>query len=174
MAVMFNYEYREQDLASLRLEELAAFALAQEEVEEEAETSVTFVDDEEMARLNQEYRGKTGPTDVLSFECDGMDDEFPDGFEDEGFVLGDIIIAPDVAERQATHFGTTFAGELNLLLVHGLLHLCGYDHIEDDEAEEMKEREREILTAWGAESGDATATETLIFLEHPHHGRDDD
>lgn len=63
-------------------------------------------------------------------------------------TLGDVIIAPDVAIRQTAEFGTTFEEEISLLLVHGLLHLCGYDHIEDDEAERMESLESEILEAW--------------------------
>ena len=179
MDIHFNYEYRADEMQALPFQELATFALQLEEVEDNTEASVTFVDNDAMARLNEEYRGKTGPTDVLSFECDGLDDDgFPDPFaeafeeEEPAFQLGDIIIAPDVAQEQAVRFNTTFEGELTLLLVHGLLHLCGYDHIEDEEAEVMKERERQIITAWGQARGDSSAVDTLIMLEHPHHGRD--
>ena len=69
------------------------------------------------------------------------------------FELGDVIIAVDVAERQTTQFGTTFEGELSVLLVHGLLHLCGYDHIEDGEAEVMEAREAELLRGWARKQG---------------------
>ena len=69
------------------------------------------------------------------------------------FELGDVIVAVDVAERQTGQFGTTFEGELSVLLVHGLLHLCGYDHIEDDEAEVMESREAELLRGMGARLG---------------------
>ena len=90
------------------------------------------------------------PTDVLSFECDGVDDDLSAMTlaEDPVYELGDVVIAPDVASRQTREFGTTFEEEISLLLVHGLLHLCGYDHIEDDEAEVMEKREAEILEAW--------------------------
>ena len=71
----------------------------------------------------------------------------PDGV-DIPFELGDIVIAVDVAMRQTEEFGTTFQEEIELLLTHGLLHLCGYDHIEDDEAEVMEALERRILAAW--------------------------
>ena len=90
---------------------------------------------------------------MLSFECDGFDDDFeddmatPDGV-DIPFELGDIVIAVDVAMRQTEEFGTTFQEEIELLLTHGMLHLCGYDHIEDDEAEVMEALERRILAAW--------------------------
>lgn len=182
MDICLNYDYRKKDLCAFPFQKLTEFVLGEEEMPSSTEVSITFVDDEEMAELNFEYRGKEGPTDVLSFECDGLDDDFDDfipGFEGEDdedapFTLGDIIIAPDVAERQASGFGTTLEGELTLLLVHGLLHLCGYDHIEDDEAEEMKLRESELLAAWGEGEGDACAVETLILHGHPFHGRDED
>lgn len=175
MDILLNYEYRQADVEPLPLRQLAEHTLRAEEVPDTTEVSITFVDDEEMAALNAEYRGKQGPTDVLSFECDGLDDDFawPEA-EDEPFQLGDIVIAPDVAQRQAADFGTTFEGELTLLVVHGLLHLCGYDHVEDDEAEQMKQRESAILRAWGDQRGDDSAVETLILQGHPFHGRQED
>ena len=88
------------------------------------------------------------PTDVLSFECDNVpfDDEDVDDVEE--YELGDVIIATDVALAQTEEFGTTFEEEVSLLTVHGLLHLCGYDHIEDEEAEIMEALEQSLLTAW--------------------------
>lgn len=149
MDLFVDYRYREDDLSALPLADLARFVADAEDVPADAEATLAFVDDDEMASLNEEYRGKEGPTDVLSFECDGLDDSFalPDG-ADLPFELGDIVIAPDVAERQTVLFGTTFESELSLLVVHGMLHLCGYDHIEDDEAEAMEAREREVLGLW--------------------------
>ena len=87
---------------------------------------------------------------MLSFECDGLFDEMEDseGFGAELFELGDIVIAVDVVERQAGGYGNTFEQEVQLMLVHGLLHLCGYDHIEDDEAEEMESLQADLLAAW--------------------------
>ena len=149
MDVLFNYDYREEDLAALPLEELARFVLTHEKKPDNTEVSVSFVDDETIARLNEEYRGKANPTDVLSFECDGVDDDMALALgEDPVFELGDVVIAPDVAERQTHEFGTTFEEEVSLLLVHGLLHLCGYDHVEDEEAAVMEGLEAEILAAW--------------------------
>lgn len=150
MEILIDYRYREKDVAPLALEELACFVLQAEGKPETSEVSVSFVDDDEIAQLNEEYRGKHGPTDVLSFECDNLDDEFscPEGIEEDIYELGDIIIAVDVAERQTKEFGTTFEEEITLLMVHGLLHLCGYDHIEDDEAEVMEAREAELISMW--------------------------
>ena len=153
MELQINYDYRESDLADFPLHELAYFVLKHQGKPENTEVSLTFVDDEEIARLNETYRGIEGPTDVLSFECDGVDDEMSGlvGVEDaEVFELGDIVIAPDVAERQTAQFGTTFEQEVNLLYVHGLLHLCGYDHIVEEEAQVMEALEDEILNAWYA------------------------
>lgn len=148
--IIFNHDHRPDMTEELALEELALFVLDHEEMPENTEVSVTFVDDEEIARLNEEYRGKVGPTDVLSFECDGIDDvmDVTEGEEAEVFELGDIVIAVDVVERQAEGYGNTFPEETELMLVHGLLHLCGYDHIEDDEAEEMEALQNELLSSW--------------------------
>ena len=73
----------------------------------------------------------------------------PEGFDDV-YELGDVVIAPDVAERQTHEFGTTFEQEISLLFVHGLLHLCGYDHIVEEEAQVMEALEDEILKAWNS------------------------
>lgn len=152
MDIQVTIEHGREALEKLPLYELATFVLNREGKPDNTEVSITFVTDEVIAELNEHYRGKVGPTDVLSFECDGIDEDL-DGFDfpdaEETFALGDIIIATDVAMRQTREFGTTFQEEVSLLLVHGLLHLCGYDHIEDDEAEVMEAREAELLKAWG-------------------------
>ena len=150
MDIQINYDYRKEDLEKLPLHELTQFVLAREDKPFNTEVSISFVTDEAIAELNERYRHKEGPTDVLSFECDNMDDDLSAMTlaEDPVYELGDVVIAPDVASRQTREFGTTFEEEISLLLVHGLLHLCGYDHIEDDEAEVMEKREAEILEAW--------------------------
>jgi len=125
--------------------EMVSFALAQEQADAATAVSVAFVSIEEIADLNGRYRGKEGPTDVLSFPLDDPTDA-PD---DEGDItIGDIIISPAVAVKQNAEYGTTFPEEIDLLLTHGTLHLLGYDHIEDDEAEQMEAREKAILSAW--------------------------
>jgi probable rRNA maturation factor len=123
---------------------LGLFVLGLEEVEDNTELSVAIVSIEEMADLNMKYRQVEGPTDVLSFGCDDV----CAGPADEPFTLGDVIIAPDVALAQAEEFGTTPEAELNLLLVHGILHLLGYDHDADSDAEVMQAREKALLEAW--------------------------
>ena len=128
-------------------ERLAAFVLDREEAPQAAELSIAIVDLAEMTELNERYRDKVGPTDVLSFPCDDLCAVLE---PDEPVTMGDVVIAPEVAEAQAVEYGHTVEEELNLLLVHGVLHLLGYDHIEDADATAMQVRERALLTAWVA------------------------
>ncbi len=125
-------------------ERLGRFVLEREEVPDAAELSVAIVDPEEIAHLNELYRGVEGPTDVLSFGCD----EMCAAEGDEPIALGDVVIAPDIAQLQASDLGVTVEAELNLLLTHGILHLLGYDHDSDEDAEVMQGRERVLLEAY--------------------------
>ena len=106
----------------------------------DAELSLLLCDDATIHPLNRDYRGKDKPTDVLSFAQ--REGEF--AFVDDN-LLGDVIISMDTTIRQATDRNHSVETELRVLLVHGILHLLGYDHIEDDEAEIMEAKEREIL-----------------------------
>ena len=149
MDITINASFKPDMVAQLPLRELAEFVIAAEGKPTNSEVSISFVEDAEIARLNAEYRGIAGTTDVLSFECDNLDDEFATlASADIPYELGDVVIAVDVCERQAPEYGNTFQEEIELLLTHGLLHLCGYDHIEDDEAEVMEARERDLLAKW--------------------------
>lgn len=125
-------------------ERLARFVLEMEGVPDETELSIALVDDEEMTRLNKQYRDIDAPTDVLSFGCD---DPCPTP-SDEPVMLGDVVIAPAVAERQAADLGHTIERELDILLVHGVLHLLGYDHEAEDDAGAMAAREAALLDAY--------------------------
>lgn len=152
MDVLVSAEYRAQDIEGLPLVELAEFVLGKVGKPENTEVSISFVDDAEIARLNAEYRGKEGPTDVLSFECDN--DPMPAEALAPGvepvYELGDIVIAVDVAERQTAIYGTTFEREVSILTIHGLLHLCGYDHVTDEDAAVMEPLEDDLLAQWEA------------------------
>ena len=151
MDVLVTIDHGNDLVEEVEVEALCTFAMEQEGKPAESEVSVTFVDNEEMARLNTEYRGIEGPTDVLSFECDNIEDELTAArSQEEPYELGDIVIAPEVALAQSEDYGTSVAEEIELLLVHGILHLCGWDHMEDEEAEAMEAREQEILQAWRA------------------------
>lgn len=149
MDVTVAFDHRAQELRAcgLDVEGLCAFAAQREGRPPETELSVTFVTDERMRELNSAWRGIDAPTDVLSFECDNVDDGFSHVSEPV-YELGDIVIAPDVCERQAAIYGMTWVDEMSLLLVHGVLHLCGWDHQSDAEAHAMEERERELLSAF--------------------------
>jgi probable rRNA maturation factor len=125
-------------------EELALHVLRIEAAPDESELSVALVDVDEMTHLNEQYRGVEGPTDVLSFGCDDP----CAAVAGEPITLGDVIIAPEVATTQAEELGSTAEAELNLLLVHGILHLLGYDHESDEDAAAMQERERVLLDAY--------------------------
>ncbi len=118
--------------------------LSEEGVTRPCFVSLSIVDDEEMREKNLEWRDVDSVTDVISLECERPDD--PGLAEDEPCELGDIVLAPDYITRQAAQFGTTPADEMRLLLVHGLLHLLGYDHLEEDEAQDMEAREDELLS----------------------------
>ncbi|NOQ77543.1 MAG: rRNA maturation RNase YbeY [Methylococcaceae bacterium] len=111
---------------------------ALQQVDEECELSIRLVEDEESAELNSTYRGKTGPTNVLSFPFDS-----PVPMEPR--LLGDLIICTPKVEVEAKEQDKLLHHHWAHLVVHGCLHLLGYDHIEDEEAEIMEELEKQIL-----------------------------
>lgn len=175
MRVLIENESSYKDINEADVIKCAELAMASLELPDSTELSVSFVDDDEMAKLNEEYRQKSGPTDVLSFECDMLDDDFPSPPSTEGeFSLGDVIIAPYVAEKQAKELGHSFETEVRTLLVHGILHLCGYDHIEDDDAAVMQIKQDELLKSLGSSDAHAeshtqsTEGEEVGFVRHAH------
>ncbi|MCP3983939.1 MAG: rRNA maturation RNase YbeY [bacterium] len=105
----------------------------------DAELSISLVDDRAMAAMNQRFRGREGPTDVLSFSL--LEGEHA---EHRGGMLGDVVLGLEVADRQAASLGHSLDEELLRLLIHGALHLLGFDHGLDHEAHVMQEREREL------------------------------
>src|SRR2546429_6520730 len=117
-----------------------------------AELSVLLVDTEYMAELTHRWMGGDGPTDVLAFPMDESSIDHGPGESPGGepTLLGDIVLAPQVAAKQAVTAGHTAADELHLLTVHGVLHLLGYDHAEPDEAREMFGLPARLLTRWQA------------------------
>jgi probable rRNA maturation factor len=138
----------EQDDHPVDLEALCALcasALTAEGVPDAAEVSLLMVGTAEMASLNVEHRGKQGPTDVLSFTIDDVDD----AADAEVILLGDLVICPAVAATNAIDHGVSLAAELELLVVHGSLHLLGWDHEIDEEAEAMEARESDLLAKFG-------------------------
>jgi probable rRNA maturation factor len=151
-----------------RWAELVRGCLAAEGVEADAEVSVLFVDEDTIAELNSRFLGRQGPTDVLAFPIEdepvragrspdaggpGPGDDLAEEDEVAPLLLGDIVICPLVAERNAAAHGVAFEDELALLVVHGVLHLLGMDHQEDGEAERMERREQELLDLLYRRSG---------------------
>lgn len=107
-------------------------------VEEDCELSIRLVDEDESAELNSQYRGKTGPTNVLSFPFDS-------DIALEPTLLGDLVICVPIVEKEAQQQDKIAEHHWAHMVIHGCLHLLGYDHIEDDEAEEMETLEIQIL-----------------------------
>jgi probable rRNA maturation factor len=159
VAVFAADEQSAHPVDSLRWVTLAEKVLHAEGVRGAAELSLLFVDEETIADLHKRFLGKDGPTDVLAFP---IDEEPPEGGRspDSGgsgpgvvpgeatdlpTLLGDVVICPAVAERNAPNHAGTYDDELALLLVHGILHLMGMDHVDDEEAAQMEQREQELL-----------------------------
>lgn len=118
-------------------------ALRDSGVAGDPEVSLVFVDDEHIAELNRQYRSVEGPTDVLSFAL--QEGEPMPGGEEEGPMLGDVVISLETATRQAGEYGHSFQREAAYLTVHGVLHLLGYDHGTESDKQKMREREETIL-----------------------------
>lgn len=133
-------------------ENLLQFAAKQEKISEEAEVSVTFVTNEEIQQINKEYRGIDRPTDVISF---ALEEQGEEEIEIKGIdmprILGDIIISVEKVKEQAEEYGHSFERELGFLLVHGFLHLLGYDHMNEADEKRMFSRQEEILAGYGLE-----------------------
>ncbi|HMK62671.1 MAG TPA: rRNA maturation RNase YbeY [Acidimicrobiales bacterium] len=141
--------------------ELARKVLDAEGVGDDVEVSVLFVDEPTIAELNERFLGNRGPTDVLAFPID--DEAIPGGRSpDEGgtgpggplsseeepvpMLLGDVVVCPTMARRHAEEREHPVEDEMALLVVHGLLHLLGMDHMDSDDAEKMERREQQLLS----------------------------
>lgn len=125
----------------------AEYCLDAEQIDtERSEISVTFVSLEEIHELNREYRQVDSPTDVLSFPQFDDLDNLP---EEGEIMLGDVVICSDRAKEQAEEFGHSFEREIIYLFVHSVLHLLGYDHMDEDEKRIMRRREEEVMERIG-------------------------
>ena len=163
-----------------RWQRLAMAVLAAEGVRGAAELSVLFVDETTIAEMNKVHMGKDGPTDVLAFPIDAVvveepagpgrisrgPDRAPSDGDDHPLLLGDIVVCPAVAVRQAPSHAGNVDDELALLVTHGVLHVLGYDHADDDQRIAMQRRETALLEEfhWGrsAPSG--------FRIDHPDDG----
>jgi probable rRNA maturation factor len=151
-------EQADHPVAVDRWSALARSVLEAEGVVRDTEVSLLFVDESTIASLNERFLEKEGPTDVLSFpiedEAAGSGRSPDEGGTGPGSIeadtgrlllLGDVVICPAVAGRNAVDHGVTFDDEIALLVVHGILHLLGMDHQVDEEAERMELREQQLL-----------------------------
>lgn len=145
---------REPEHLTVSMEDMDAVRRAVETVgrlygAEEAEVSVTLTDDANIHVLNREYRGVDRPTDVLSFAL--MESEEPEIIGGASEVLGDLVISLERVQVQAEEYGHSALRELSFLTVHGMLHLLGYDHMEEDERLEMETEQRHVMEELGIE-----------------------
>ncbi len=129
------------------LASLSRFVMGQMRVHPLAELCIKAVDVDTMAELNEQWMEKEGPTDVLAFPMDELRPGLVDQEPEEG-VLGDLVLCPDVAVRQGETAGHGTEAELELLTVHGILHLLGYDHVEPEEHREMFGLQDRLLEEW--------------------------
>lgn len=153
MEIDFNDEQsRIEEADKKMIHELLQFAAKEENIPDDAELSITFVDNEEIREINRDYRGKDMPTDVISFALEEAgEDEVVITGADMPRILGDIIISVDRTAEQAEEYGHTFQRELGFLALHGFLHLLGYDHMNEADEKRMFGRQDEILGRLGLE-----------------------
>jgi probable rRNA maturation factor len=133
------------DFDTKRLIGLAEFSLNKLGIHPDSELSISSVDEVEMSALHERWLDEPGPTDVLSFP---MDEMAPGSAANGPGILGDIVLCPQFAGRQAQAAGHSLIEELELLTVHGVLHLLGFDHREPDEKKVMFDKQDEFLKGW--------------------------
>jgi probable rRNA maturation factor len=130
-----------------QMEEVVLECLRYEEYDEGYEVSLSFVDNEEIHKLNKEYRSVDRATDVLSFPL--IDDEFDFQIDIEEKILGDIVISLEKALEQSEEYKHSFEREVCFLVCHSMFHLMGYDHDNDENTKEMRKKEEAVLNKLG-------------------------
>ncbi|MDJ0925226.1 MAG: rRNA maturation RNase YbeY [Acidimicrobiia bacterium] len=146
------FDERDDPESGESLVELARIAMVAEELPDTTELSLTLVDEARMRELNTEFMGKDAPTDVLSFPIEDFSAGIaPTSSPGPPLMLGDVVVCPSVVRANAEAAGVPFEDEMALMVVHGILHLLGQDHVIEAEAEQMEQREREILSLVGRE-----------------------
>ena len=162
MTIQIEYETEKQ--LEIPYEQIARdvilAVLEYEECPYEAEINLLFTDNDAIWEMNRDYRQVDAPTDVLSFpmieferesDFSHVEDRVEDCFNPETgeLLLGDIVISVEKVADQAEQYGHSQTRELAFLVAHSMLHLCGYDHMEDEERERMEKRQRQILSGKG-------------------------
>lgn len=140
-----GFEVEEEEFASL-----ARFVLDAMRVHPQTELSIMFVEPDVMEELHVRWLDLPGPTDVMSFPMDELRPGI-DGHDPEPGMLGDVVLCPSVAAQQARDAGHSTVEEMLLLTIHGILHLLGFDHAEEEEEEEMFALQRQLLLTFLAE-----------------------
>jgi len=148
---VFLADEQSLDLDLARLRSLAEMVLAEEGFPEDTELTILFVDDDQMASYNSRFLDRAGPTDVLAFPVERLQPGSVPEIDPYGppLMLGDVIVAPAYARRQAEEYQVSPEDEMTLMVVHGILHLLGYDHQEDADAEKMEARETVLMAQVG-------------------------
>ena len=150
------------DVSESELVSVAQFVIRKMDVNPAAELSMVLLDTAAMADLHMRWMDLPGPTDVMSFPMDELEPGGrPDAPEPGPSMLGDIVLCPEFAAKQAADAGHTLGQELALLTVHGVLHLLGYDHVEPEEERVMFTLQRKLLlTFLASRGGSAHITDT--------------
>lgn len=142
------------EYAERLIEDCTREALSEEEIDEDAEVSVTFVDNERIRELNAEFREIDRETDVLSFPI-GDEEGFEVDPDNDAIILGDIVISLEKAREQAEEYSHSFKRELAFLITHSLFHLMGYDHVNGGEEERiMFAKQERVLERLGITRGE--------------------
>lgn len=148
---VFLADEQDDPLDSEPFRRLAEMVLREEQFPIDTEVTLLFVGEEQIATYNERFMQRHGATDVLAFPVEHLKpgvvpDRRPGG---PPLNIGDVVIAPSIVRAQAEAAGVPFDEELSLLVVHGLLHLLGYDHQDDVDADQMEDRERQLLALVG-------------------------
>lgn len=153
MKIFIDYSNEQDKLAPPEdieqlIEKCTAATLAEEDIEDDAEVSVTLVDNERIRGMNAEFRGIDRETDVLSFPL-GDEEGFEVDPDTDAILLGDIVISLERANAQAEEYGHSFKREVAFLITHSLFHLLGYDHMTEDGEKEMFAKQEKVLQKLG-------------------------
>ncbi|MDE7399279.1 MAG: rRNA maturation RNase YbeY [Oscillospiraceae bacterium] len=153
MKIYIDYTNEQDKLAPLEdferlIEQCTAAALEEEGIEDDAEVSVTLVDNARIREMNAEFREIDRETDVLSFPL-GDDEGFEVNPDTDAILLGDIVISLEKARSQAEEYGHSYEREVAFLLTHSLFHLLGYDHMTPDGEQEMFAKQEAVLHKLG-------------------------
>ena len=149
--MIFLADEQTEDVGLSDLHSLASMVLREEGYSDQVEVTLLFVSESEMAAYNERFLDRGGPTDVLAFPVEELMPGIVPDNDPQGppLMLGDVVVAPAYVRRQADEYGVSFEDEMALMVTHGILHLLGYDHVDDHDAERMEARESELLALTG-------------------------